>query len=125
MIFYEDALMQVKQTWWGPWRVVNKSTGATIAPELILQERMGFVWKKIRTNRDLEPGFRKFCEDVLMQTFGLAAMEPNSMVGFMFAQTEPDRLAASIIEEAIERIKLLNGESETGWTASLRPENYR
>jgi hypothetical protein len=125
MVFYEDDLMQVKQSWWGPWRVVNKATGATIAPEVILQERMGFAWKKIRTNKELEPGFRRFCEDVLMQTFGLAAMEPNSMVGFMFAQSEPDDLAASMVQEAIERIKLISGQGEVGPTASFRPENYR
>lgn len=108
-VIYDDELFTVKQGWFGPWRVVNKSTGATIAPELILQEKVGLVWPRIRGNQDLEPRFRRFCEDVMFQLFAIAAIYPNDEMGNLFTTAPPAEIAAIMIEEATKRVRLISG----------------
>ena len=108
-VLYEDELFIVKQSWLGPWRVVNKSSGATIAPELILQEKVGLVWPKIRGNRELEPRFRRFCEDVMMQSFAIAAIEPRGPLAQMFEMLDPKEIAEAMIEEGLARMRILSG----------------
>lgn len=108
-VIYEDALFIVKQGWLGPWRVVSKQTGATIAPDQQLKIKVGLTWPKIRRNRELEPRFRRFAEDVLMQSFAVAAVEPRSPMAMMFVLSSPEELAAMIVEEAKERVKLISG----------------
>ena len=102
-VIYEDQLFTVKQGWLGPWRVVDKTSGATIAPELILQEKIGLVWPKIRQNKNLTADFRRFAEQVLMQTFAVAAIEPNGPMGKLFSQSSPDAIAFAVINEAQAR----------------------
>lgn len=106
-ILYEDDLFIVKQNFFGPWRVVNKTTGATIAPELHLQEKIGLTWPKIRSNRQADKNLKRFAEDVMMQTFALASVHPKGEAGRLIAETGPDALAFAFLNEAIERLRLV------------------
>jgi len=107
-VIYEDRLFVVRQSWLGPWRVVDKSTGATIAPELRLQEQVGYVWFILRKRRRMVPVLLLWSEKVLMQTFALAAISPVSEMAQRFAHTAPEQLADFIQIEAAERIELLD-----------------
>lgn len=106
-VLYEDTFFVVKQSWFGPWRVVDKSTGATIAPELILQEKLGLTWPLIRRNRLLPKDFCRYAEGVLMQTFAKAALRPSEELGLLFAKSSPGALAAGMIAEAETRLASL------------------
>lgn len=106
-VIYEDSLFIVRQSWFGPWRVVDKQTGATIAPETRLQEQVGRVWFILRKRRNTVPVLQRWSEKVLMQTFAIAAISPLLPVAQAFANADPEILADDITYEAAERIELL------------------
>lgn len=106
-LLYQDDLVIVKQTFFGSWRVVNRLSGATIAPEMFLQERVGLTWPRVRRFPGIDPNHRRFAEDVLMQTFALASLYPNGPMAEMLKETEPPELAAAMVIEAADRLQLL------------------
>lgn len=114
-VLYQDDLFVVKQSFFGAWRVTIRENGVTIAPDLRLQEQVGFVWPKIRHRKDVDPNLRRFAEDVMFQTFAIAAIDPNGEAGLLFIQSGAEAIAHAMIIEAGERLKF----------AGIRPTGFR
>jgi hypothetical protein len=97
---FENDILIVKQGWIGPWRVVDKRSGATVAPDMDLKVKLGLTWPKVRRRHGVPPDLRLAAENYMFFSFGLAAIQPNGPVADLFRATEPDELADAIYLQA-------------------------
>ena len=104
MVVFEDAFVQVKDSFFGGIKVTEKSTGAIFIPTPILRERFGFVWMIIRKTRRSESVDPRYSEQMMWAMFAAAVTEPNSVIGQMWARSEPDTMASMIIAQANQSV---------------------
>ncbi|WP_333830507.1 hypothetical protein [Pararhodobacter sp.] len=96
-VLFEDPDFRVSQGWFTSWRVLDKSTGATIIPTARIQEQIGFAWKLVR-QRPLPPQMRRACEDDLFRRFAIASVDPNGIEAAIFCGFSADALALDVIQ---------------------------
>lgn len=111
-VIYHDDLFEVRSTWFGRWRVLDKTSGVKILPDALLQDRLSKSWMLIQKK------YKKMCppdnwgERVLFQTFALAAVQPKGVAAGLFLMGSEDDLAIEMAREANIRylmVEQLNG----------------
>lgn len=92
-VLYEDADYEVRQGWFSGWRVRDKQRQATVVPDTIYTEKVGFAWPKIRLKTSIDKRVRNRAEDILMWRLASAACDPTSSSRTFFFELEPDDIA--------------------------------
>ena len=97
MIIHEDQSIIVRNGWLSGWRIECKRTGRTFVPSRDQTEKIGIFWYDIR-NRGAHLSLNKRrSENMLMQAFAWAVMEPDLPTSRHFMEMERDAYVALII----------------------------
>lgn len=100
-VYYDDPDFTVRQALIGPWRVDDKRRGVTVAPAMELREKIGFMWKRLRSDLKGEPDLRRTAEDRMFRIFAEASADMRSEAAGMFRVFNEADLARIIVETIV------------------------